>query len=70
MRSLGMPEFVKSQGFTKLLVVRHPFERALSAYNNKLVNEQSGTAQFHKRAQKMRMTYGSKERQQGKIRNL
>jgi len=62
-----MPEFVKRQEFTKLIVVRHPFERLLSAYNNKLVNEKSGKAQFHKLAQHIRMTFGNKERQKGRM---
>lgn len=54
----GLPEF--AHNFTKLLVVRHPFERLVSAYHNKLVPlYKSKPPQFGQLAERIRQEFGA-----------
>nr|CAB3230896.1 carbohydrate sulfotransferase 9-like [Phallusia mammillata] len=63
MRSTGFPPFVVEQQYTTFIVVRHPFERALSAYKNKLTKQWNGEPpQFMKKADYIRLRFGSPER--------
>jgi len=54
----GLPKF--AENYTKFIIVRHPFERLVSAYYNKLVpNNPKKNPQFAELAKLIKSTYGS-----------
>ncbi|XP_076814976.1 carbohydrate sulfotransferase 8-like isoform X1 [Clavelina lepadiformis] len=36
-KQIGMPDFVAEDNYIKLMLVRHPYERLISSYNNKIL---------------------------------